>query len=202
MCNGLLLLVCQPRELCFFPLLASFGFLYRLRGRGALPREWFGPISKDWLKQGASVRDLLSRVPKSFLPQVLELGEVLESLPLLPERRHLRGQGFHRANRMVFEVQEALFDALVRLLPRLVPDELAQLTPQNRRYLARAIPRSADAAFLSTILLTLATIGDRSLLPIAREYVILHPSEHVREAAQEYLHALGTPVTIPRKRAY
>lgn len=180
--------------LCLFPLGLAIWLVHRLWGRRTLPREWLGPIPKDWLSQGALVRDLLKDLPKSMLPEILRLGEVLEALPHLPEARQRRGYRLRRANRMVSEVQAALFLTLGRLLPRLDPEELAQLTAQNRAYLCRAIQRSSDTSFITALFLTLASAGERTLLPLAHDYIVHHPAENVREAAQEYLHAVeNTP---------
>lgn len=155
-------------------------------------RELIQPTRAEHLQREVSSAGVLAGVTVlMLLPELLRLGEVLEALPLLPEGRQKRGHRFRRANRMVSEVQWGLFFALVRLLPRLDPEELAQLTMQNRAYLCRAVQRSGDTSFITALFLTLASAGERTLLPLAHDYAAQHPAENVREAAQEYLHAVG-----------
>ena len=153
-------------------------------------RRWFTEkreISLEWVEQGGQLHEAFSWAPQELLTELFAVGEALEKLPRLEGRR----DPHRRANRMTFELQEALFVAFTRLLARRTPRELVLLDEPQRAYLRRAIFRSADAGFVACALLVLATLRDTTLRPQAQELSDHHPSERIREAASEYLSALA-----------
>jgi hypothetical protein len=145
-------------------------------------------ISPQWVARGTQLMDGLGSAPKELLPGLFILGELLEKLPLIEGRRNEH----RKANRMTFELQEAIFMALTRILSRRVPQELVLLDGPQRDYLRRAIFRTADSSFIACALLVLATLQDSTLHPEAKELAERHPSERIREAAGEYLRSLAT----------
>lgn len=148
-------------------------------------------LSPDWVRQGTQIQEALSWVPKECLPELFSLGEVLEKLPVMEGRRNEH----RKANRMTFELQEALFITLNRLLAHRSPQELVLLDGPQRAFLRRAIFRTADSGFIACALLVLATLQDVALHPQAQELADHHPSERIREAAGEYLRS-HTSITV------
>jgi hypothetical protein len=144
-------------------------------------------LSEEWVNQGVKLQDAFLGAPQDILPELFALGEALEKLPRLEGRRNLH----RKANRMTFELQEALFVTFTRLLARRTPQELVFLDEPQRAYLRRAVFRSADAGFVACALLVLATLRDTNLRPQAQELLDRHPSERIREAASEYISALA-----------
>ena len=140
-------------------------------------------ISPDWVRQGTQIQEALPSASKELLPEIFSLGEALEKLPMMEGRRNEH----RKANRMTFELQEALFITLNRLLAHRSPQELVLLDGPQRAFLRRAIFRTADSAFIACALLVLATLQDAALHPQAQELADHHPSERIREAAGEYL---------------
>jgi hypothetical protein len=147
-------------------------------------------IAPAWVRQGTLVLEALTEAPKETLPELFALGEALENLPKLRKRTSRRDPNAQRSNRLVFEIQEALFVTLTRLLAYRSSEELEALSSPQRAFLRRAIFRTADANFITCALLVLATLQDTELWAQAEEFSACHPSERIREAASEYLHTL------------
>ena len=167
----------------FFPLFLLGGVcLITMRLESYMPPAW--------VRQGALVLEALTETSKDVLPELFALGEALESLPKLRKRTSRRDPNAQRSNRLVFEIQEALFVALTRLLAYRSPEELEALGTAQRAFLRRAIFRTADANFITCALLVLATLQDTELWAQAEEFSTCHPSERIREAASEYLSTL------------
>ncbi|WP_395146430.1 hypothetical protein [Armatimonas sp.] len=149
-------------------------------------------VTPEWVRNGTQVQEELSKVPKELLSELLELGGALETLPRLRQSRSRTDPNVSRANRLVFDIQEALFVALTHLLACRTPSELVQLDESQRAFLRRAIFRTADARFITCAFLVLATLQDSHLSAQAEDMATRHPSERIREAASEYLYALTT----------
>lgn len=80
--------------------------------------------------------------------------------------------------------------ALIRLLPRLDPSRAMRLSIPERLWLRERTGWGGgirDEALAVAALLVLATAQDRDSLPCARYLVASDPSEHVREAAADFL---------------
>lgn len=153
-------------------------------------------IAPEWVRQGTLVLETLDQASKETLPELFTLGEALESLPKRRRRsRRRRDPNGRRADQLSFEIQEALFLTLTRLLTPRSPEELTELSHEQRAFLRRAIFRTADASFIACALLVLATLQDTELRTQAEELSAHHPSERIREAASEYLHALATSLS-------
>ncbi|WP_309687696.1 hypothetical protein [Armatimonas sp.] len=153
-------------------------------------------VTPEWVRNGTQVQAELSKVPKELLSELFELGRTLETLPRLRESRSRTDPNVSRANRLVFEIQEALFVTLTHLLAYRTPSELMQLDESQRAFLRRAIFRTADASFIACAFLVLATLQDSQLRTHAEDLAAHHPSERIREAASEYLHALTTSLAF------
>ena len=142
-----------------------------------LLREWpYAP----WINGRAAALDLIEQADSPLrCGALLDLGAVVENVPRGWKGNALRG---------------ALDERLVRLLPRLEPEEAALLSPEQRAQLRRMLGRLRDyPESCVALLLALGTARDREAQTEARLLIVKHPSDRVRAAAQECLIDLGEP---------
>ena len=137
---------------------------------------------KVWLDEVPALLRLLQHPPaKEDIPALLNLMEVVWQHPD-PEARPLAG---------------ALQDTLAGLLPFLPPKALRELTPRQRGFLGETLrERSARSGTIGVewsiaSLLVLATLAEPGNETTARALTIRDPNERVREAARDYLKAVG-----------
>jgi hypothetical protein len=137
---------------------------------------------KVWLAEVPALLRLLQPPPaKEDIPALLNLMEAVWQHPD-PEARPLAA---------------ALQDTLARILPFLPFEALIELTPRQRAFLGETLrERSARSGTIGiewsiASLLVLATLAEPGIETTARALTIRDPNERVREAAFDYLKAVG-----------